>query len=73
MKVRSIKKLVGKRRKRAANILTSILMMDRTQKKARAKATHFVRESALDVHKKMDEFYAKNAQFQFDRVLKSTI
>lgn len=73
MKVRSIKKLVGKRRKRAANILTSILMMDRTQKKARAKATHFNREAALTIHKKMDEFYAKNAQFQFDRVLKSTI
>ena len=48
-------------------------MMDRTQKKARAKATHFNREAALTIHKKMDEFYAKNAQFQFDRVLKSTI
>ena len=41
--------------------------------KARAKATYFNREAALTVQKKMDEFYAKNAQFQFDRVLKSTI
>lgn len=49
------------------------LMRDRKYNQAKSKATHFVKEAALITQKKMDEFYAKNAQFQFDRVLKSTI
>ena len=73
IKVSAIKKRKSGKGKGSLRIMSKLLMMDRTQKKARAKATHFNREAALTVHKKMDEFYAKNAQFQFDRVLKSTI
>ena len=73
IKIKSINKRKGSRGKGSIKINSQLLMMDRTQKKARAKATHFNREAALTIHKKMDEFYAKNAQFQFDRVLKSTI
>ena len=73
IKIKSINKRKGSRGKGSIKINSQLLMMDRTQKKARAKATHFNKEAALTIHKKMDEFYAKNAKFQFDRVLKSTI
>jgi hypothetical protein len=53
-------------------INSTLLMMDRTHKKARAKATHFNREAAIETSKMMDDFYKKNAQYQFDKVLKST-
>ena len=49
------------------------LMRDRKYKNSKSKPTHFVKEAALITQKKMDEFYAKNAQFQFEKVLKSTI
>lgn len=53
-------------------INSTLLMMDRTHKKAKAKATHFNREAALETQKMMDDFYKKNAEFQFNKVLKST-
>ena len=55
------------------SVKLDFLMRRRKDFNAKAKATHFVKEAALITQKKMDEFYAKNAQFQFDRVLKSTI
>lgn len=70
LRVKSIKKLVGRRRQRSANITTELLMMDRTQKAARAKATHFNREAAQSTQKLMEGFYAKNAQYHFDKALK---
>ena len=49
------------------------LMRSRDKKPSKSKATHFVKEAALSTQKLMEDFYAKNAQFQFDKVLKSTI
>lgn len=49
------------------------LMRDRKYNQAKSKATHFVKEAALTTQKKMDEFYAKNAQYHFDKALRSTI
>ena len=47
-------------------------MRSRKEHKAKAKATHFSREAALKTQQKMDNFYLKNATFQFNKVLKST-
>ena len=55
------------------SIKLDFLMSRRKDFNAKAKATHFVKEAALTTQKKMEDFYAKNAQFQFDKVLKSTI
>ena len=55
------------------SIKLDFLMRRRKDFNAKAKATHFVKEAALTTQKKMEDFYAKNAQFQFDKVLKSTI
>jgi hypothetical protein len=46
------------------------LMRDRKRKQARAKATHFNREAAQSTQKLMEGFYAKNAQYHFDKALK---
>lgn len=46
------------------------LMRERKKFQAKAKATHFVKEAALSTQKLMEGFYAKNAQFHFDRALK---
>lgn len=48
------------------------LMRGRKKNVAHAKATHFVKESAITTSKKMDEFYLRNATYQFQKVLKST-
>ena len=52
------------------SIKLDFLMRRRKDFNAKAKATHFVKEAALTTQKKMDDFYAKNAQFHFERVLK---
>lgn len=51
-------------------ITSELLMMDRTVKKAKAKATHFNREAAQKTQKQMEKFYQTNAEFQFQKVWK---
>lgn len=63
--VKSIKNVKGKLR-----IKSDLLMMDRTTKKAKAKATHFNKEAAQKTQKQMEVFYKKNAEYQFARVWK---
>lgn len=46
------------------------LMRSRTKKTAKAKATHFNKEAAIKTSKQMESFYAKNFEFQFNKVLK---
>lgn len=53
-------------------IKVDFLMRHRKQHVANAKATHFNKEAALKTQKQMDDFYLKNATFQFNKVLKST-
>lgn len=48
------------------------LMRSRSKNHAHAHATHFVREAALVTQKMIPEFYLKNAEYQFNKVLKST-
>jgi len=45
-------------------------MMDRTTKKAKARATHFNREAAQKTQKQIEGFYQKNAEFQFQKIWK---
>lgn len=59
--------LTGKR-----DFKVDFIMRSRKKKTAKAKATHFNREAALKTQKKMDEFYLRNATFQFNKILKST-
>lgn len=54
------------------NIKLDFLMRRRKDFKAKAKPTHFVKESAIRTQKQMEGFYQKNATFQFNKVLKST-
>lgn len=49
-------------------ITSQLLMLDRTVKKAKAKATHFNREAAQKTQKQMEAFYLKNAEFHFQKV-----
>lgn len=58
------------RKKGQLKINSVLLMMDRTVKKARAKATHFVKEGAVKTQKQIEGFYQKNAEFQFQKVWK---
>lgn len=53
-------------------IKMDFLMRSRKQNVAKAKATHFNKEAALKTQTEIEGFYAKNATFQFNRVLKST-
>ena len=55
-----------------ANIKLTFLMRSRRNNIAHAKATHFNKEAALKTAKEMDKFYAKNAEREFNKVLKST-
>jgi hypothetical protein len=48
------------------------LMRDRKKYKATAKATHFNQEAAIKTSKQIEGFYVKNAEFQFNKILKST-
>ena len=66
IKVNSIKKT----KKNGIKINTSLLMMDRTQKKAKAKATHFNREAAQKTQTQMEAFYHKNATHHFEKIWK---
>lgn len=63
--VKSITSSKGKLR-----IKSDLLMLDRTTKKAKAKATHFVKEGAIKTQKQIEGFYHKNAEFQFQKVWK---
>jgi len=55
------------------NIKMDFLMRSRKQHVAKAKATHFNKEAAIVTSKQMDEFYVKNATYQFNRVLKGKL
>lgn len=55
---------------RGLTIKLDLLMLDRTHKKAKAKATHFVKESAIKTQKQMEFFYVENANYQFKKVWK---
>jgi len=63
--VKSIKNVKGKLR-----IKSDLLMMDRTTKNVKAKATHFNKEAAQKTQKQMEGFFKKNAEFQFAKVWK---
>ena len=52
------------------SIKLDFLMRRRKDFNAKAKATHFVKEAALSTQKLMEDFYAKNAQFQFSKIWK---
>lgn len=58
------------RRKGQLKINSVLLMMDRTVKKAKAKATHFVKEGAMKTQKQIESFYIKNANYQFQKIWK---
>lgn len=49
-------------------ITSKLLMMDRTHKKAKAKATHFNKEAAIKTSKQIEGFYKKNAEFQLNKI-----
>jgi hypothetical protein len=46
------------------------LMRSRRKNIAQAKATHFNKEAAIKTSKQMDDFYLKNATFQFNKIWK---
>ena len=54
------------------NIKMDFLMRSRKQHVAHAKATHFNKEAALKTQKQIEVFYAKNAEYQFQKVLRGT-
>lgn len=54
------------------DIKLDFLMRHRKQHVARAKPTHFVRESAITTSRQIEGFYHKNATFQFNKVLMSS-
>jgi len=58
------------RKKGQLKINSVLLMMDRTTKKAKARATHFNREAAQKTQKQIEGFYQKNAEFQFQKIWK---
>lgn len=51
---------------------STILMRSRRLNAAHAKATHFNKEAALKTQKEIEVFYAKNAKYQFEKVLRAT-
>lgn len=70
VQVKSISsKRVGKR-KGQLDIKMDFLMRSRKQNVAHAKATWFVKESAIKTSKQMEGFYAKNSEYQFNKVLR---
>jgi len=72
VQVTKISSSISGKRKGKLDIKMDFLMRSRKEHKAKAKATHFSREAALKTQQKMDDFYLKNATFQFNKVLKST-
>lgn len=54
------------------NIKMDFLMRSRRKNVAHAKATHFNLEAALKTQKQIEVFYAKNADYQFNKVLRGT-
>lgn len=52
------------------DIKLDFLMRHRKQHIAKAKATHFNQEAALKTQKQMDNFYLKNANYQFSKIWK---
>lgn len=55
------------------DIKLDFLMRHREKFNARAKATHFNKEAALKTQKSIDDFYVKNAEFQFNKIIKSKL
>lgn len=70
VRVKSIKR--GTKNSKA-DIKLDFLMRHRSKKPAKAKATHFVKEGALKTQKSIDDFYVKNAEFQFNKIIKSKL
>lgn len=58
------------RKKGQLKINSVLLMLDRTVKKAKAKATHFNKEAAQKTQKQMEVFYEKNANYHFNKIWK---
>lgn len=52
------------------DIKMTFLMRSRKQNVAHAKATHFNKEAALKTATEIEKFYAKNAEYQFQKVWK---
>lgn len=52
------------------NIKLDFLMRHRKKYIAKAKATHFNKEAALKTQNQMDNFYKKNAEYQFAKIWK---
>jgi DNA-binding protein YbaB len=63
-------KSFGKKSNGKLNIKLDFLMRDRKYFKAKANATHFVKEAAQNTQKQMEKFYHTNAEFQFAKVWK---
>lgn len=70
VQVRSISSSVKGKRKGKLDIKMDFLMRSRKTHVAHAKATHFNREGALKTSKEMEGFYAKNAEYQFQKIWK---
>lgn len=68
-----VTKISSKRKGKKLDIKMIWLMRSRRTNAAHAKATHFVEEAAKKTQKQMEVFFAKNAQREFDKVLKKTI
>jgi len=67
VQVKSVKSDSGHRK---LKVKMDFLMRSRRQHVAKAKASHFNKEAAIKTSKQMDEFYAKNAKFQFAKIWK---
>lgn len=67
-----VKSITSGMKNKKVNIKLDFLMRHRKTHTAHAKATHFNKEAAIKTSKQIEVFYAKNAEFQFNKVLKST-
>ena len=71
IQVKSIKrKKTDDNGKRGLTLKYDLLMLDRTHKKAKAKATHFNKEAAMKTQTQLEGFYIDNAEFQFKKIWK---
>lgn len=65
-----VKKITNDKGHKKINIKMDFLMRDRKKNVAKAKATYFNKEAAIKTSKQMDDFYYKNATYQFNKALK---
>lgn len=72
IQVTNVSSSIKGKRKGKLDFKIDFLMRGRKKHKATAKATHFVKESAIKTSKQIEGFYAKNAEFQFNKVLMAT-